>query len=250
MLRLLEVCAGIGGISLGFEMTGHFQTVGFVEIDTYAQKILNKHWPDVPCYCDVRSVSAWTLPTADVLAGGIPCQPHSLAGKRGGADDERDLWPEFFRLVCETQPAYAVVENVPGLRSSDGGRFFGTILRDLAQAGYDAEWCSFPASAVGAPHQRERVWIVAYPRSIGKQRSRQKPLSRITILPRCQNGGSITDWRERSTIFAPKLCRVSDGIPRWMDRLRCLGNAVVPQCAAVVAEYIWQHWQSINQEPV
>ena len=162
MLRFISVCAGIGGIDLGFE-AADMQCVAQVEINDYARSILKRHWPDVPRFRDLRSVSAWTLPACDVLVGGIPCQPHSLAGRRGGSADNRDLWPEFYRLIRELRPRYAVIENVPGLRSSEHGRFFARILRDLAEAGYDAEWVDLSATSVGAPHQRERVWIVAYP---------------------------------------------------------------------------------------
>ena len=102
------------------------------------------------------------LPAVDVICGGFPCQPHSLAGRRGASADDRDLWPHFARLIRECRPRWVVAENVPGLLSSDAGRFFGTVLGDLAACGYDAEWDCLPASAFGAPHQRDRVWLVAY----------------------------------------------------------------------------------------
>src|SRR4030095_13040211 len=102
------------------------------------------------------------LEPIDVICGGFPCQPHSLAGRRGGATDDRDLWPHFARLIRECDPRWVVAENVPGLLSSDAGRFFGTILGDQAACGYDAEWDCLPAAAFGAPHRRDRVWLVAY----------------------------------------------------------------------------------------
>jgi len=372
-LRVVEVCAGIGGISLGFESTGFYETVAFVERDDYACKILQKHWPAIPRIREIRDAGAWNLPPCDVLAGGIPCQPHSLAGKRGAGSDERDLWPEFFRLVCELRPKYAVVENVPGLRSSESGRFFGRILRDLASVGYDAEWISLSATDVGAPHQRERVWIVAYPqrphdrrqvisgeidwpefkRSTGRagrsgdgsgtadvsdansQRIHPKPQPIIrgsdTLLanrdgslramanpngsrriahernlygrqPDIAGHGEIGNIRNpnsepqrhrhdgaraifpyqtqtnegvRSPLSNPKFRpaqsrlsgtphglsalldggawgdgwedgtpRIARGVPNRVARLRCLGNAVVPQCAAVIGAYIRQHYES------
>src|SRR4029450_13011646 len=114
------------------------------------------------------------LEPVDVICGGFPCQPHSLAGRRAGANDERDLWPHFARLIRELEPRWVVAENVPGLLSSDAGRFFGTVLGDLAACGYDAEWDCLPASAFGAPHRRDRVWIVAYPLCGGRE---ERPVS-------------------------------------------------------------------------
>lgn len=111
----------------------------------------------------LRAPCAGCLPAVDVLCGGFPCQPHSLAGRRAASADERDLWPEFARLIRELRPRWVVAENVPGLLSSESGRFFGTVLGDLAACGYDAEWDCLPASAFGAPHRRDRVWLVAYP---------------------------------------------------------------------------------------
>ncbi|MCA0354728.1 MAG: DNA (cytosine-5-)-methyltransferase [Chloroflexi bacterium] len=162
MLRFISLFAGIGGFDLALETMG-MQCVAQVEIDPYATSILEAHWPNVPKYRDIRSVGRHNLPSCEVLAGGFPCQPHSLAGSRRAGDDERDLWGEFARLIREIRPRYVLAENVGGIRSSDGGRFFAAILRDLAQAGYDAEWQTLSAAAVGAFHKRERLWIVAYP---------------------------------------------------------------------------------------
>jgi DNA (cytosine-5)-methyltransferase 1 len=153
--------AGIGGFDLGFERAG-FAIKWQIEIDPFCRAVLAQHWPDVRRYEDVRTVGA-DIGAVDVVCGGFPCQPHSLAGRREGSADERDLWPHFARLIRELQPRWVVAENVPGLLSSDAGRFFGTVLGDLAACGYDAEWDCLPASAVGAPHRRDRVWIVAYP---------------------------------------------------------------------------------------
>ncbi|MFD3165494.1 DNA cytosine methyltransferase [Herpetosiphon sp. NSE202] len=162
MLRFISFFAGIGGFDRALEAMGMY-CVAQVEIDPYATCVLETHWPDVPRYRDIRRVGRHNLPPCEVLAGGFPCQPHSLAGSRLAGADERDLWGEFARLIREIRPRYVLAENVPGLRSSAGGRFFTTVLRDLAQAGYDAEWQSLSASAVGAYHKRERLWIVAYP---------------------------------------------------------------------------------------
>jgi DNA (cytosine-5)-methyltransferase 1 len=157
--------AGIGGIDLGLERagwTGRWQ----VEYEPYCQRVLAKHWPDVPRYGDIHDVDWTTVEPVDLIAGGFPCQPFSNAGKRLGKDDVRWLWPEFARAVGELRPRYVLVENVPGLLAGHGG--MGAVLGDLAALGYDAEWDSIPASAVGAPHLRYRVWIVAYARNGGR----------------------------------------------------------------------------------
>ena len=165
--KTLDLFAGIGGFSLGLERTGGFETVAFCEIDTYAGKVLKKHWPDVPLFTDINELTNERLKEADiypdVITGGFPCQDLSVAGKQAGIDGERSgLWGEFARLIGEVRPRYAIVENVPALLCGDRGRWFGRVLGDLAQIGYDAEWHCIPASHLGAPHQRDRVWIVAF----------------------------------------------------------------------------------------
>ena len=171
-MKVLSLFSGIGAFDLGLSRAG-FETIAFCEIELFARRVLAKHWPGVPCYHDVRSLSAARLHAdgifPDVIAGGFPCQPHSVAGKRGAGADERDLWPEFARLIREVRPRWVLAENVPGLRSSESGRFFGGILRDLAGAGYDAEWRSISAADVGAPHIRDRIWIVAYAEGRARQ---------------------------------------------------------------------------------
>src|SRR5215469_6663902 len=131
-IRLLDLFSGIGGFSLGLERTGGFRTVAFCEADAFCRRVLLKHWPEVPCYDDVRCLTAERLAAAgiavDAICGGWPCQPHSFAGSRSGAADERDLWPEFIRLIREIRPRWVLGENVPGLLSTDAGRFFGRIL--------------------------------------------------------------------------------------------------------------------------
>lgn len=164
MIPLLDLFSGIGGFSLGLEATGGFRTVAFCETDPYARAVLRRHWPGVPVFDDVRVLnwrmlrdSCTDFPLA--LAGGFPCQDISAAGAGAGLAGERSgLWREYARLIGEVRPYYAVVENVAALRS----RGLDTVLGDLAALGYDAEWHSIPASAVGAPHRRDRVWIIAY----------------------------------------------------------------------------------------
>lgn len=153
--------SGIGGIDLGLERAG-MQCAWQVEINDYAQKVLAKHWPHVTRFRDVRECDKHNLTPVDLIAGGFPCQPHSLAGERKASQDERNLWPDFYRIICDLRPRWVLAENVPGLLSSEDGWFFGGILRDLAAARYDAEWGVLSAAQFGAPHLRERVFIVAY----------------------------------------------------------------------------------------
>jgi len=168
-LTVLDLFSGIGGFSLGLERTGGFRTIAFCEIDAFCRRVLAKHWPEVPCYDDVRELTATTLAAdglvrPDVICGGFPCQDISHAGKGAGIDGERSgLWREYARLVGELRPDYVIVENVSALRS----RGLDRVLGDLAALGYDAEWHCIPASAVGAPHRRDRIWIVAYANAAG-----------------------------------------------------------------------------------
>lgn len=155
--------AGIGGLDLGLERAG-MRCLWQVEIDDYCNRVLAKHWPDVARYRDVREVGAHNLDPVDLICGGFPCQDVSLAGKRQGLEGKRStLWSEFARIIDELRPRWVLAENVPGLLSANGGMFFGRVLQDLAALGYDAEWGCIPAAAVGAPHKRDRVFIVAYP---------------------------------------------------------------------------------------
>jgi DNA (cytosine-5)-methyltransferase 1 len=162
-LTVGSLFAGIGGFDLAAERVG-WEIKWQVEIDDYCTKVLEKHWPHVRRYRDIRESREYE--SVAVLCGGFPCQPVSVAGKRRGHKDARWLWPEFSRLIGELRPRYVVVENVPGLFTAG----FGTVIGDLAALGYDAEWECLPASAFGAPHRRERVWIVAYSNSQRRER--------------------------------------------------------------------------------
>jgi DNA (cytosine-5)-methyltransferase 1 len=155
--------SGIGGFDLGLERAG-MRVAWQADADEFCRRVLARHWPDVPCYEDVRELRGSDVEPVDVLCGGFPCQDISAAGKGAGIDGEQSgLWSEFARLICELRPDYVIVENVSALL----GRGLGRVLGDLAESGYDAEWDCIPASAIGAPHQRDRVWIVDYPSSVG-----------------------------------------------------------------------------------
>lgn len=165
-MKVLDLFAGIGGFTLGLERAG-FETVAFCEIDPYAQKVLRKNWPEVPIYDDVRTITAERLAAdgirVDVITGGFPCQDISLAGHQAGIEGERSgLWTECARLLGELQPRYAIFENVTNLLNGERGAWFKRVLWDISALGYDAEWHCIPASALGAHHHRDRVWIIAY----------------------------------------------------------------------------------------
>ena len=158
-LKVLDLFSGIGGFSLGLERAG-MRTVAFCEIDPYCRGVLRKHWPTVPIFDDVRTLAAADVPGVDVICGGFPCQDISSAGKGEGLAGLRSgLWKEYLRLISDIRPRFVLVENVAALAY----RGLLEILGNLTNIGYDAEWHCIPASAVGAPHLRERFWIVAYP---------------------------------------------------------------------------------------
>tara|TARA_R110000803_G_scaffold204192_1_gene270073 strand:- start:1078 stop:2052 length:975 start_codon:yes stop_codon:yes gene_type:complete len=157
MLKVLDLFSGIGGFSLGLERTGGFKTVAFCEIEDYPRKVLAKHWPDVPCHKDVRELDAEKVGAVDVITGGYPCQPFSLAGVRKGDQDDRHLWPEVHRLVASIRPRWCIFENVYGHVSMG----LDKVLSDLDDEGYTSQTFIVPACAVDAPHRRDRVWIVA-----------------------------------------------------------------------------------------
>lgn len=281
-LQLLDLFSGIGGFSLGLEATGGFETVAFCEIDPYARAVLGTHWPGVPIYDDVRALTGDALRrdgiAVDAICGGFPCQDLSFAGRRAGLEGARSgLWSEYARLIGELRPRVVIVENVPGLLSLGMGR----VLGYLSALGYDAVWDCVPASAVGAPHRRDRVWVVAHtdhPRlegrdsgelrerageraarsssahvadAEGERRGETRGLRRNEPEERTGGGGetladptrqlrhgqrTVSEQAGRREfadgswwVSESGIRRVAHGVPRRVDRLRCLGNAVVPQ---------------------
>jgi DNA (cytosine-5)-methyltransferase 1 len=242
--------AGIGGMDLGLERAG-LTCKWQVEIDPFCRRVLAKHWPDVPRHDDVRTfpdgpdIERWRV---DLVAGGFPCQDISHAGGKAGIDGERSgLWGEFCRILGILRPRFAIVENVSALLD----RGIGRVLGDLACIGFDAEWSIVSACSVGAPHLRERVFILAHPnglgfQGIGAQRirndgasSRRRPCSRYiqaASFPGGCEGGA--HWSSE-----PGVGRMVDGIPGRLDRCRlaALGNAVVPQVAEWIGRRILEH---------
>lgn len=248
----LSLFSGIGGIDLAFEWAGG-QVAAMCEIQPYCQKILRKHWPNVPLFEDIKNLRGTDVGAVDVIYGGFPCQPFSVAGVQRGKDDSRYLWPEFSRLVGEIKPRWIVAENVPGILRIAADDVCG----DLERQGYAVGIWNFEAAAVGAKHRRERVFFVAHSdssrlsysneqRTIGASLSEREfcqserlgcSLTPDSVGQRCEEQrkpfelppehafiGSVGRWEPE-----PRVDRVAHGLPHRVDRLRALGNAVVPQ---------------------
>ncbi len=256
-MRLLDLFSGIGGFSLGLERAG-FQTVAFCEIEEYPRAVLAKHWPGVPIYNDVRTLSADTLrrdgvTDIDAICGGFPCQDLSYAGKRAGIEGARSgLWSEYARLVGEIRPHVVIVENVPGLLSAGLGR----VLADLSALGYDAVWDCVPASAVSAPHRRDRVWIIAHAAGGVRQRGalrdeghtaqlreavahsqseRRGEAGRDSQLPtqRASSGSEVLAYADNTGLEGRGRASLSE---RPGERVAGAGGSYVPDTAQAVSQ--------------
>lgn len=246
-LSVLDLFAGIGGFSLGLERASlngrSFRTVAFCEIEPFPRAVLRKHWPDVRQYEDVRTLTADQLVRdgigrVDVITGGFPCQDLSATGAQAGIgeDTRSGLFRQIIRLAVECSSVgwrpYLIFENVGRLLSGPAespGAWFGEFLNSLAEVGYDAEWFSITAASIGAPHERDRVWIVAYPNT--------SQLERGSIS--CgvyQEHANFSDscWGQDK----PGVVRTSNGIPSQMDRVASLGNSVVPQIPEMIGRAI------------
>lgn len=249
-LKLLDLFSGIGGFSLGLERAGGFETVAFCEIEEFPRKVLKKHWPEVPCYHDIRDLTAARLAADGIsvtaISAGSPCQDISAAGKKAGIDGERSgLWREAIRLVGEIRPDVFVLENSAELLN----RGLGDVLGELASRGYDAEWQCISAASLGAPHGRDRLWLVAYPNSDSQPDvagpfetgsgeavgGNIPPDAQRRIIPLggvMERAGRLwqsTAWDGIWDIEnSPIGMGVDDGVSDRMDRLRALGNSVVP----------------------
>lgn len=243
-LKILDLFSGIGGFSLGLERAG-MQTVAFCEINPFCRKVLAKHWPEVPIYDDIRTLTAERLRadgiSVDVVCGGFPCPDISVAGKGAGLDGERSgLFFEAARIVRELRPRVVVLENVAALL----GRGLGRVLGALAEIGHDAWWDCIPASAVGSPQLRDRIWIVAMPRGERIEGFIEQALPWLRALPWRENERRAADWRNRPDLHSPWLCRTSDAIPDRVDRTFALGNAVVPQIPELIGRAILNHLEA------
>lgn len=307
MLTHFSLFSGIGGIDLAAEWAG-FTTVGQVEWADYPTKVLEKHWPDVPRWRDIRSVTAEDfynrtgLRTVDLISGGFPCQPFSVAGKQKGKRDDRYLWPEMLRVIREIKPTWVLGENVPGILSIAGK----TVCEDLEREGYAVAVFNFEAAAVGAPHRRDRVFFVAHSRCpfvadtdnqglqgrnsevmrecasewfVGKgstyvadtnrnrtQRDKSENWQRCGVEQGSQglrgNGQLKSDvggvasrlsyWLDGYWRVEPNIPRVATGVKNRVDRLKCLGNAVVPQQVYPILKAIAEIEtpKEVNHEPL
>lgn len=239
MLKVLDLFSGIGGFSLGLERTGGFQTVAFCEINPFCRRVLAKHWPKVPCYHDIRELTGQRLLAdgihVDAICGGFPCPDISIAGRGLGIEGPRSgLWHHYARLIDEIRPSVVIVENVAALLI----RGMGTVLAGLSAIGYDAEWSVIPACAMGAPHTRERVWVVAYPQC--------KRLSGLGKNQRLFGAAEETYAKHFNSLLGAwsaldmdtASLRKCDGVPRSAHRLEALGNAVVPQIPEMIGRAI------------
>jgi len=301
-MKFLSLFAGIGGFDLGLERAG-MKCVGQVEINKFCQKVLEKHWPDVKRIGDIHDVRGDEFGAADLVCGGVPCQPASCAGQRKGTGDDRWLWPEAFRIVRAVKPDWCLFENVRGLLTLEDGVVFENLLLELEGIGYETLPLIIPACAVGAPHRRDRVWIVANSTESGLSESRLAGIGKFSTetgtrlydrpeqqdshaadtesgksgeqtesegwkdISRTDSHASDTDsqglqgskreqsirlsgqsdrgwcnekpnWQENWLEVAQRLCRVDDGVSNRVDRLKALGNAVVPQIVEIIGRSI------------
>ena len=348
MLRHLDLFSGIGGFALGLQWAGGYETIGFCEIDKFCQKVLRKHWPDVPIYEDIdnlicklnaqivkqekspaesvpvvenaglsslpsitktimetqsedtQTITRFFATTAitqsqitehahtrniNIITAGFPCQPASVAGRRLGTKDDRWLWPKLIEVIRLVKPEWIILENVRGLITLEDGMVFENCLSELEAAGYETESIVIPACAVGAPHRRDRVWIVAHAageqdnrvrRNCGRKRcdmgrqeqavrskdrqtnynslgrqgedvadTKRKGLERADAARHTCSGGrpaELGQGRRQGNWWAtePDVGRVAHGIPSRVDRLKSLGNAIVPQIAQIIGMAIME----------
>jgi DNA (cytosine-5)-methyltransferase 1 len=310
-LTHLALFNGIGGFQLAANWAG-WQNIAHVEINEWCNKVVKQHFPNSKCYTDIKNFDGTEYAnTIDVISGGFPCQPYSLAGSRKGKEDPRHLWPQMLRTIREVAPRYVVGENVYGIVNWNGGMVFNEVQADLENEGYEVQPVILPACAVGAPHRRERVWFIAYSNKCTKRPPRtsertfgswsnnndepqewreqtEQHNGRNNVLRTIANAGllgqterqeqtmgidelckewNVTDperrrQQERWGLSAPNfrnhyfqtgepqveptLCRGDDGLSDWVDRIKALGNAIVPQVAFEIFKAINMHEASLS----
>ncbi len=232
-LKVASLFSGIGGMDLGLEATGHFKTILFSENNEFCQKILKKHWPDVPIIKDVRSINGKEIEKADVIVGGFPCQPFSVAGKRKGKEDERHLWPEMFRIIKEARPSIVIGENVPGIINVQMA--LGQCVADLEGEGYKVQPVVLPACSVNAPHRRYRVFIIAmvdtdnlrFPQHSGEEKEKQVRRTETPIV----SGGSFmansgrSEWWQQPSGNTESVGRGAYEKTQWSTHSGSLGGS-------------------------
>lgn len=287
-LRTLDLFSGIGGFTVAGELAGGYETVAFCELDTNCHAVLRKHWPDIPIFDDVTKLKADDIDgTVDVITGGFPCQDLSAAGRGAGLGEgtRSGLFREMLRLACEIREKqgrlpYIIFENVPRLLSGPSenqGEWFGEFLWALAEVGYDAEWFCITAASIGAPHERERVCVVAYASELqcdecsidgnncGAQISKlggcnfkanvanpnQTPIQRGSISRRVYQehaniDGASSQWIEWGD-GEPEICGMDDGVSKGSHRLGQLGNAIVPQVFSIPMRALYEaHMEALR----
>ena len=252
-MKSIDLFSGIGGFGLAASWVwgNDLEIVSFVEIDKFCQKVLNKNFPGVPIHDDIKAFDGTKYRgTIDLITGGFPCQPYSIAGKQKGKEDDRALWSEMFRIISEVKPTWIIGENVANFVNMG----LDDSISDLEGKGYEVQSFIIPACAQNAPHRRDRIWIVAYKKgnrinnpefwktNIGRKNShapdtslqglqrgkREQPLRHSRLIDR--NGGDKRgNWTENWLEVATRLCRVDDGVSDRVHRLKSLGNAIVPQ---------------------
>jgi DNA (cytosine-5)-methyltransferase 1 len=302
-LKILDLFSGIGGFSLGLEATGGFETAAFCDIDPYCRNVLKKHWPNVPIFEDIKKLKGTDIGTVDIITGGYPCQPFSVAGKQKGVKDKRHLWPEYFRLVKECRPTWVIGENVSGHIKLG----LDSVIEDLESQGYATRTFSISASSIGANHKRERIWIVANSDNrhtshknnssscneeknegnrfteCGNRQFNKRPNKNVAnaygvndaigrvdrTIQETGGSGSIDERRsgtnangfsqssKNETLDSkkqftnqnywktePNVGRVVNGVPNRVDRLKALGNSLIPQIPFYIGQTILRTYEN------
>tara|TARA_R100000152_G_scaffold18594_1_gene10484 strand:- start:301 stop:1053 length:753 start_codon:yes stop_codon:yes gene_type:complete len=250
MIKVLDICSGIGGFSLGLESTGKFETVAFCENESFCKKVLNKHWPDVPIYNDLKELGndpEKIQEEFDLICGGVPCQPFSVAGRKKGKEDDRYLWPYMFEIIKHKTPSWVIVENVGGFVNVA----LDDVCLDLETEGYSTQSFVIPACGIEAPHRRDRVWIIgrnmADTNTKGLQRGQktrnfeESRQGREQLLTRQSEFFRGKNWESE-----PAVGRMANGIPNRVDRLKALGNAIVPQIIYHIGLAIYEEMAVVN----